>query len=277
MDKRLLSASFRERFRTLVEAEKENLSGFLRETGIDRSALSQFLDPKHDRLPRAETLRRIAEARGVSVDWLLCLENAPEGRQEMSTSNQIESAHAEDGASSLARWHYEAEGFKLRYVPSTLPDMLSLSDQTVEERLSTDARGEGVENVLSGFVLEDRDIEIAMPVQTLEDLSFRSGLWRNAPADLCRRQLDHIANVCSEFYPALRLHLYDGTKVFSAPFTVFGKLRAAVYIGDAYLTLTNPDQVRIFAKRFDYLVRQAIVPPDRVQEAVAKLATEVRK
>ncbi len=276
MDKRVLSSSFRERFRTLVEAEKENLSDFLRATGIDRSALSQFLDPKHDRLPRAETLRRIAEARGVSVDWLLCLENAPEGRQEMSSSNQIESIHTNDGTSCLERWHIEAEGFKLRYVPSTLPDMLSLSDQTVDERSSTDARGGGVENVLSGFVLEDRDIEIAMPIQTLEDLSVQSGLWRNAPADLCRRQLDHIAEVCGDHYPALRLHLYDGTKVFSAPFTVFGKIRAAVYIGDAYLTLTNPEQVRIFAKRFDHLVRQAIVPPDRVRDAIAKLATDVR-
>ena len=107
MDKRVLAASFRERFRSLIESEPGNMAEFLREAGIDRSALSQFLDPKHDRLPRAETLRRIAEARGVSVDWLLCLENAPEGRQQIKPSTQIETLQADDQTSPLERWLIE--------------------------------------------------------------------------------------------------------------------------------------------------------------------------
>lgn len=276
MDKRILSTAFRERFRQLVDVEKENLPQFLSDTGIDRSALSQFLDQKHDRLPRAETLRRIAETSGVSVDWLLCLENAPEGRLEMTPSSQLESEADIDGRARLDQWHLEAAGHKLRYVPSTLPDMLNLSDITPEERDASDARGGGAENVLKGVDLEDRDIEIAMPLQTLQDLSAGSGLWRDTPKDIRRRQLMHMGQLCAVSYPAVRLHLYDGSKVFSAPFTVFGRMRAAVYLGDAYLSLTSADQIKFFTKRFDHLVRQAIVAPDTVHERLEVLAGSVR-
>lgn len=276
MDRRDLSAAFRERFRQLVDSEKDSLSQFLSQSGIDRSALSQFLDPRHDRLPRAETLRRIAETSGVSVDWLLCLENAPEGRQEMTTSSQIESEASSDGRAPLEQWHQEAAGHKLRYVPSTLPDMLSLSDITAEERHASDARGGGVENVLKGVDLDDRDIEIAMPLQTLQDLSAGTGLWCGTPKAIRCRQLRHMARLCAASYPAVRLHLYDGSKVFSAPFTVFGRMRAALYLGDAYLSLTSADQIKFFTKRFDHLVRQSIVAPDVVHETLEELAQNMR-
>ena len=82
MDKRDLSLLFKDRLRHVVASHSEGRGHFMKSTGIDRSALSQFLSPETDRLPRAETLRRIASVSGVSVDWLLCLENAPEGRQE---------------------------------------------------------------------------------------------------------------------------------------------------------------------------------------------------
>ena len=77
MDKREIAAAFRDRLQILLAEERGGIAGFLRDTGIDRSALSQFLDPAVDRMPRAETLRRIAEARGVTADWLLSLSNAP--------------------------------------------------------------------------------------------------------------------------------------------------------------------------------------------------------
>ena len=94
MDKRDVAAAFRERLQTLLGDERGGVAAFLRDTGVDRSALGQFLDPRVDRMPRAETLRRIAEARGVTTDWLLSLSNAPEGRQEVTPSVQIESAEA---------------------------------------------------------------------------------------------------------------------------------------------------------------------------------------
>ena len=161
MEKRDIATAFRVRLQSLVGDERGGMAALLRDAGIDRSALSQFLDPAVDRLPRAETLRRIAEARGVTADWLLSLSNAREGRQEVTPSVQIELAETALGGSPIDQWRQEAAGMKLRDVPSTLPDMLGLDEEV---------RTGQPENVLGGFRLGEMDVEIAMPVQTLRDL-----------------------------------------------------------------------------------------------------------
>ncbi len=266
MDKRDLSRAFRERFRLLLVEHESDLPGFLRQAGLDRSALSQLRDPKHDRLPRAETLRRIAEATGVSVDWLLALSNAREGRQELTQSNELLSDATENGLSVLSRWQAEAAGHKWRYVPAVLPDMLSLS--------GAPGGAEGQEKVLTGFDLEEVDLEIAMPQQTLELLASRAGRWRGSDIDVVRRQLTHIARLCEAHYPALRLHLFDGSEIFVAPFTVFGRIRASVYVGQAYISVTSANEVRFFTKKFDDLVRKATIPPDAVPAYLRSLLGE---
>jgi len=266
MDKREIAAAFRERLRLLLAEERGGVAGFLRDTGIDRSALSQFLDPAIDRMPRAETLRRVAEARGVTADWLLSLSNAPEGRQVVTPSVQIESAESLQGDSPIDQWRREAAGMKLRYVPSNLPDMLRLEDEPGP------ASAGQPENVLGGYVLGDMDVEIAMPVQTLRDLSRGGGIWRGTDPGPRRRQLAHMAATCAELFPTLRLHLFDGRQRFAAPFTVFGRIRAALYLGEAYLVVTSADQVAALSRLFDRLVRQAVIGPERVQDMLHELA-----
>ncbi len=273
MDKRDLSLLFKERLRQVVASHGEGRGHFMKSTGIDRSALSQFLSPETDRMPRAETLRRIASVSGVSVDWLLCLENAPEGRQEVTESVQIEKEVQADGSTPLDQWRNEAQGYKLRTVPSTIPDIISLSPSDAED--VHDARGAGAENVLERISLNTIDVEVAMPLQTLQDLSERTGLWRGASRRDCRNQLLHMARICNENYPALRLHVYDGRKTYSAPFTVFGQQRVALYIGDAYLVVSSPDQVRGFARQFDRLVRHAVIGSDKIHETLQELADAV--
>ena len=275
MDKRLLAKEFKTRLQAVVSAHPEGRGAFMRSVGIDRSALSQFLSKDTDRLPRAETLHRIAAVTGVSVDWLLCLENAPEGRQEVAQSVQIERETLPDGSTPLDHWRDAAVGFKLRTVPSTLPDIVSLAPETPPDRRIEDARGGGTENVLDRISLNDMDVEIAMPIQTLRDLADQTGLWRGTEPEQARRQLLHMAQICREHYPALRLHLYDGTKTFSAPFTVFGNQRVALYIGDAYLVVSSPDQVRGFARQFDRLVRRAVVSSDKMHDTLTALAKAI--
>lgn len=272
MDKRDLSAAFRERLRALIGEGHGGTAAFLRDTGIDRSALSQFLSPGVDRMPRAETLRRIAEARGVTVDWLLSLSNARDGRQEVAPSVEIESAEIAGGGSPIDLWRREAAGMKLRYVPSGLPDMLGLSDDAP----TGDAAGGRAENVLGGFRLGEMDVEIAMPIQTLQDLSAGTGVWRGSDPGRRRRQLAHMAATCAEVYPTLRLHLFDGRDAFAAPFTVFGRIRAALYLGEAYLVVTSAEQVAALTRLFDNLVRRAVVGPERVHETLDALADAAR-
>lgn len=271
MDKRALADIFRDRLHSLLAAEPKNFARFLADTGIDRSALSQFLDRGHVRLPRAETLRNIAVARGVSVDWLLGLENAPEGRRSLSSSLHVEQSE-EGRRSPLEAWRAEVEGQKLRYVPSLLPDMLNLELQTEGVVGETDIRGSTYENMLGGMMPEDMDIEISMPIQTLHNLAEQGGHWRGTSPHLCRRQLEHMAQVCEVAYPALRLHVFDGNQVYSSSFTVFGKKRVAVYVGEAYLVLTGQEEIRAFVHRFDVLIRNAIVSPDQTGALLADLA-----
>ena len=276
MDKRALAAIFRERLQTLLAEERGGVAAFLRDTGIDRSALSQFLDPRVDRMPRAETLRRIAEARGVTTDWLLSLSNAPEGRQEVTPSVQIESAESAAGGSPIEEWRREAAGMKLRYVPSSLPDMLGLAEDGPEDEALDEPRTGQPERVLGGFRLGEMDVEIAMPVQTLEDLAGGTGLWTGTDARLRRRQLAHMAATCAEVFPTLRLHLFDGRTTFAAPFTVFGRIRAALYLGEAYLVVTSTDQVAALSRLFDNLVRRSLVGPERVHETLEAMADRAR-
>lgn len=268
MDKREISRVFRERLKHLLDTERRSTAQFLRDTRIDRSALSQFLDPGIDRLPRAEALRRIATARGVSVDWLLGLENAPEGRQEITPSLLIEQAQGVDGSTPLDAWRAEAAGLKLRYVPSLLPDMLLAFE-------GEETPGGAGETLLGGAGLDDTDIEIAMPVQTLETLADGVGLFHGMAPEIRRRQLSHMAAMAADHYPTLRLHLFNGRSTFAPPFSVFGKSRAAIYLGDTYLVMTGPEHIRTFTRLFDGLVRQAAVGPDRVDRTLTDLARKV--
>ena len=124
MDKRDLSGEFRKRLTALVERSGLNQSAFAARAGLDRSALSQLLSGASTRLPRSETLAAIAAMNGVTIDWLLGL-TAREGQTgEMRAALEIGEGADDPEQTLLTRWHEEAAGTKIRYVPATLPDQL---------------------------------------------------------------------------------------------------------------------------------------------------------
>ncbi|MEM7499200.1 MAG: transcriptional regulator [Pseudomonadota bacterium] len=279
MDKRDLSLIFADRLRQLVDREPGGLSAFARATGLDRSALSQFLAPGSTRLPRAEALRRIAAHAKVSADWLLGLSFSEEAARQLSATVDIEEAESPDGDTPIARWHREAAGHKIRYVPAFVPDQLS--EPEILAYIAGSAGGAAARQAqaaatLGTVILGDTDLEIAMPLQTLEDISAGTGHWRGLPVELRRRQLERMASLTAAHYPMLRLHLYDGRRHFAAPFTVFGPPRAALYLGPGYLVLTGAEDVRRLARIFDGLVRVAVIGADLVSGRLATLAGEAR-
>jgi len=278
MHKARLAETFRARLAQLVESHPGGLSRLARDAGIDRSALSQFLDADALRLPRAETLRAIAEARGASTDWLLGLSNAEQGGQEVALGIEVETAVDEQGDTPLARWQREAEGGKIRYVPSTLPDLFRLPALSYEavEPGRAEARAEHAAGLREGAAFRDTDVEICMALQTLEVLAEGRGIWTEVPAATRRAQLAHMGAEAERLYPSVRLHLFDGRRTFSAPFTVFAMKRAAVYLGRSYLVVTAVEQVRQLARHFDELVRAATVPPQAVHETLSALAARTR-
>ena len=57
-------------------------------------------------------------------------------------------------------------------------------------------------------------------------------MWSGLPVRYRRQQLEHMITLIDELYPTFRLFLFDEREAYAAPYTLFGPLRAAVYLGD---------------------------------------------
>ena len=276
MDKRDLSALFRERLERLVERSGQTQSAFAAGVGVDRSALSQLLSGATVRLPRAETLLAIAERHGVSLDWLLGLSQDEGLAGELRKSMEIE--EPEEGADEtlLARWHAEAAGTKIRYVPARIPDLLRTEAVIAYEaaRQNRDAghEADAARERLDYSRRPETDMEVAMPRQTLETFAAGGGVWSALPAAAREAQLAHMAALIDDLYPTFRLFLFDGRARFSVPYTVFGPKRVALYAGDMYLVLNAVEPVRTFTRHFEGLIRAATVHPHEAAAWVRGLA-----
>lgn len=280
MDRRLLAQQFRERTGLLISAQPGGLSRFARTTGIDRSALSQLLDPRNDRLPRAETLHAIATSCGVTTDWLLSLSNAQTGGHDVAPLLEFEQAVDQRGTAPSERWREEARGYKLRYIPASVPHLMRLPEIDAAEAAEAGAIESGMPGPDAGAAsrlrstdawLAEMDVEICMPVQTLQDLALGASVWTDLPASLRRAQIAHIAQLAERHYPRLRLHLYDLRRIGSAPYTVFGPIRAVIYLGQSYLVITAADQVDAVARHFDTLVRECTSDPGQVRTMIGEI------
>jgi transcriptional regulator with XRE-family HTH domain len=263
MDKRDLSGEFRKRLNTLIGRTGLNQSAFAARVGIDRSALSQMLSGATTRLPRSETLASIASGNGVTIDWLLGL-TAREGQTgELRAALEIGEGADEPEQTLLTRWHEEAAGTKIRYVPATLPDQMKTPALIAFEarhagRNAISRQGE-TDLRLAWNRRPDTDMEVCMPRQTLEQLAEGRDQFAGLSLSARREQLDHMAKLLDELYPSFRLYLYDARSRYSAPYTVFGSTRAAVYMGGLYLVLNAIEPVRTLTRHFDGLVRGASV------------------
>lgn len=268
MDKRDISGEFRKRLNALIERTGQNQSAFAARVGIDRSALSQMLSGATTRLPRSETLASIASGNGVTIDWLLGL-TAREGQTgELRAALEIGEGADEPEQTLLTRWHEEAAGTKIRYVPATLPDQLKTPALIAFEarhagRNAVSRQGE-TDLRLAWNRRPDTDMEVCMPRQTLEQLAQGLGQFAGLSQAARRDQLDHMAKLLDELYPSFRLYLYDARTRYSAPYTVFGSTRAAVYMGGLYLVLNAIEPVRTLTRHFDGLVRGASVQANEV-------------
>ncbi len=276
MDKRHISQQFSARLRDLLERRGETISAFARRCGLDRSALSQFLDENSTRLPRSETLAAIAAAEQLSVDWLLGFSQDELGLGEVTSDFEIERTGPEQDQSLLSVWHTEAAGYKIRYAPSSLPDLLRTPAVTrfefgINQLVSADEKADFSKQQLDYTRLPETDMEVVMPFQRLENLASGVDIWRGLERGKRIAQLEHMAKLLDELYPTFRLFLYDGRHHFLAPFTIFGPKRAALYLGGMYMVVNSVDHITQLTKRFDESIRVATVAPDRASEWVEQL------
>ena len=276
MDKRILSELFRERLIQLLQRSGDNQSAFSKEVGIDRSALSQLLSEKSARLPRVETLLNIAERYAVSLDWLLGLSHDQGLIGELHPSFEIEERlEGQANTTLLMKWHAEATGSKVRYVPARIPDLLRTPEIIAYEATGTHQSVVGQANETSFRLDYNRqpgtDMEVCMPMQTLEAFARGHGVWVGLSAHTRAQQLQYMADLIRELYPSFRLFLFDERERYSVPYTIFGSLRAAIFVGRMYLILNNIDAIRKMQLHFDALIRTTRIHAHEAADFVESL------
>ncbi|MDF1609187.1 helix-turn-helix transcriptional regulator [Hoeflea sp. YIM 152468] len=256
---------FRTRLAARLALSGMSRSALARAAGVDRSTIAQLLAGDDTRLPNAHLAAECASALGVSADWLLGLSDRPESAAEvLSASFRIATAHRTPADEQIIAWHQEARGHKIRHVPATLPDILKTEavleweyaaflDKTPEQ-----ARG-AMRETFDWLHAPGSDYEICVSIDKLRSLAYGEGYWDGLGRDARAEQIEFMADRCSRLYPSLRLYFYDARKVFSAPVSIFGRLLAAVYVGQFYLVYRDSRQISALTEHFDTLVRESEV------------------
>jgi transcriptional regulator with XRE-family HTH domain len=261
---------FRTRLVEIIGRGGTSRSAFASRVGMDRSTLSQLLSTENDRLPRVETLASIARSEQVSIDWLVGLsQEGPLAANVLKQSVHVEASAPSPADDRLAAWHEEATGYKIRYVPTTLPDLLK-TRRVIEYEYNQFAAVDAEKSqVLTRAKLDlqrntDSDVEVCNSVQAVEGFARGDGVWRDLDREARKEQIAHMIELAGELYPGFRWFLYDSKNRFSVPFTVFGPKRVALYVGQAYLVFTSLEHIRYFTKHFEDLIRGAVVQPSEI-------------
>ena len=281
MDKRERARIFRNRVDEALRITNSSRSALARATGFDRSTLTQILNSDEARLPNVHLAAQCAEALGVSADWLLGLSDRHERAADiLSASFQLEKATRTPADEFILSCYREAAGYKIRYIPAALPDALQTVDvleheyraflgKTPEQAIVS------MRDKLQHIRKPGSDVEICTRIDVLETFARGDGYWRGLSAVSRRQQLDHMAQMCREFYPSLRLYLFDAKKIFSAPLSIYGPLMATVYIGQFYMVFRDRQQVLAFTRHFDQLVCEAEIDARSSADWIARLGAEV--
>ncbi|MGI9302464.1 MAG: helix-turn-helix domain-containing protein [Gammaproteobacteria bacterium] len=268
---------FRERLTETMELAQLNRSQLAQRAGIDRSTLSQLLSPDNMRLPRADTIAAIATELQVSLDWLLGLSGEEKRSavvlQEMMQVTPRPRSPVDEG---LERWHQEAAGYKIRHVPSNVPDLAKIDD--VLEYEYRDFVGKTADQAIAASQEKldysqrpETDMEICVSHQMIAGFARGENIWRELAPEMRARQLDYMKELFASQYPSLRMYLYNGMTHYSVPYTVFGPARAAVYVGQMYFVFNTTQHIRVLTEHFDDLIRAAVVQANEVPEYIEGL------
>jgi transcriptional regulator with XRE-family HTH domain len=281
LDKRSRAALFRDRLASAMARTSMSQATLARAIGVDRSTVSQLLDPQGTRLPNAQVAAECAAALGVSADWLLGLTELREPAAHLLAAGvTLTEAPRALVDEQIFAWHREAAGYKIRHVPATLPDMLKTEGMLrweYEPALgwTTDQAIGASRDRLDWMRSARSDYEIALPLHELSSFARAEGYYAGLSPRVRREQIAHLVALHGQLYPTLRVHLYDARRVYSAPVTVFGPLLAVLYLGRNYLAFRDSERVQAISRHFDDLVREAAVPSRDFPSHLARLLRAV--
>ena len=277
-DKRRVAATFRDRLSAALMTSGMSRAALARAVGVDRSSVTQMLAEGDTRMPGGHVVAACAQALDVSADWLLGLSNRPEqaGALLDSSLSISETGRATGLDDQIFAWHREAEGYKIRHVPATLPDMLKTNAMLRWEYAPVthrrpDAAIDAAAERLDWMRLSESDYEIAIAMHELESFARAEGYYTGLSAEIRRAQLDWLLEIYMQFYPSLRIFLFDARQLWSAPVTVFGPKMAVIYLGQHFLAFRDRDRVRTLSQHFDWLVREAAISARAVPDHLRAL------
>jgi transcriptional regulator with XRE-family HTH domain len=272
---------FQQRLQQVITQSGLNRSSFATSISVDRSTLSQLLSPENVRLPRADTVASIAEKHQISIDWLLGLTQ----QGSLGANIMPEAFTVDDYSDSIldkhVEWHREATGYKIRYVPTTLPDLLK-TGAVAEYEFNRYGSGKVDQSVRDNqlLLLQQRhpgsELETCMSIQSLRSFALGQGIWQGLAAAERREQLQRMIELTDELYPGFRWYLFDGKETYSSSFTIFGPLRASLFLGHLYVVVNSIEHIRKLTERFDDLIRMAIVHPHEIHKTLQGLIDECR-
>lgn len=274
-------AIFRERIEQVITSSGLNHSKFAASIDVDRSTLSQLLSNRNSRLPRADTIAAIAEKYQVSVDWLLGLTNHGTLAADVLTEPlEFEDFSESSANQKLLQWHQEASNYKVRYIPATLPDLCK-TEHVASYEFKRYGLGKTDQSIRDTHVLliqqrrEESEMEVCQSIQDIEGFALGEGIWSDLSKEVRLEQLQHMQNLVNELYPRFRWFLFDSREIHTVAFTLFGPMRAVVFIGQSYLVLNSNEHIRFFSRRFDKLIRNAIVQPNEISGFLESLMKKV--
>ena len=281
MDKRARSDLFRTRLQQAMLLSGETQSSLARKTGADRSTLSQILAGATARLPNGQLVAQCAKSLGVSADWLLGLSDQPDCLEQIlaQVMTMVDAPRALIDA-QIFEWHQEAAGYKIRHVPTGLPDMIKIRPMLEWEYAPSlghtiDVAIASAEDRLYWMRQAQSDYEIALPIHELQAFARAEGYYSGCPRHIRIEQLKHLARLTSQLYPVMRVSLFDARKIYSAPITIFGPLRAVIYLGQKYLVFRVPDRIQALSQHFDGLIREAEIGTRELPAIIDTLLQEL--
>ncbi len=229
-----------------------------------------------------ESIAAIANVGNTSLDWLLGLSQGERADGSvLAESLQIERDAPSPLDERLLRWHREAAGYRIRHISTTFPDLLK-TEAVIENEyghyvaVGPRRRIEITQSRLEYLRQPETEIECCTAVQTLEALWRGEDVWRSLSLALRRAQIEQIIALCDELYPRFRLFLYDRKMLFSVPLTVFGPMRAAIYLGQTYFVFHSTEHIRALTRHFDQIVRGACVQPNEIAAHLHRMMSRGR-
>ena len=263
---------FRRRLDIVMARAGTSPAAFARRAGIDRSTLSQLMTDDAPRLPRAETLMALAQAAHVSVDWLLGLSQREEvGAEIIEAMLQIETPDHLPADDHFMRWLNEAEGYRIRTVPLALPDFMKTEAVLrLEYGGGLRQRGAGAARRRAGAARLHaqarprrrglRGAAVALGARGRAGPVGRASA--RGPPGAAPRHGGHLPRRLSRACGSISTTCATS---MPRPSRSSGRSAPCCSSGQAYLVLNGSDHIRMFARRFDDLIRRAAVQPHEVE------------